>query len=91
MGQGAQPDLGPSLPMLRVPTLLLSGALDEKYSTIARRLAAELPLAWSVSFPKAGHAPHLECPREYAAEVRAFLAARWSHEVHFPEERTHEA
>lgn len=77
LGQGAQPDLWPSLQGLRVPTLLLTGAQDEKYTRLARQMTADLPLAWRVSFKGVGHAPHLECPGAYAAEVRSFLAPRW--------------
>lgn len=80
MGQGAQPDLWPALPTLRVPTLLLTGAADVKYTRLARRMAAELPLAWRVAFRGVGHAPHLEVPQAWANEVRAFLEAPWTHE-----------
>jgi 2-succinyl-6-hydroxy-2,4-cyclohexadiene-1-carboxylate synthase len=80
LGQGAQPDLWPALPTLRVPTLLLTGASDAKYTRLARRMAAELPLAWRVAFRGVGHAPHLEVPQAWAAEVRAFLEAPWTHE-----------
>lgn len=80
LGQGVQPDLWPALPGLRVPTLVLTGANDAKYTRLARRMVSELPLAWRVSFRGAGHAPHLECPALYAAEVRAFLAPRWLEE-----------
>ncbi len=77
LGQGAQPDLSPALQGLRVPTLLMSGTEDAKYTRLARQMAAELPMAWRVSFSGVGHAPHLECPAAYAAEVRSFLAPRW--------------
>ncbi|MCA3016577.1 MAG: alpha/beta fold hydrolase [Myxococcaceae bacterium] len=87
MGQGAQPDLWPALPTLRVPTLLLTGAADLKYTRLARRMAAELPLAWRVAFPHVGHAPHLEAPEAYCAEVRAFLEAGWTHEPRAEEVR----
>ncbi|MDX2010928.1 MAG: alpha/beta fold hydrolase [Myxococcaceae bacterium] len=80
MGQGAQPDLWPALPTLRVPTLLLTGAADLKYTRLARRMVAELPLAWRVAFRGVGHAPHLEVPQAWANEVRAFLEAPWTHE-----------
>jgi 2-succinyl-6-hydroxy-2,4-cyclohexadiene-1-carboxylate synthase len=80
LGQGVQPDLWPALPRLRVPTLVLSGEKDAKYARLARRMAAELPLGWSIVFPGVGHAPHLECPRAYADEVRQFLAAPWAAE-----------
>jgi 2-succinyl-6-hydroxy-2,4-cyclohexadiene-1-carboxylate synthase len=77
LGQGAQPDLWPTLQGLRVPTLLVTGAKDEKYTHYARQMARELPMGWRVSFSSAGHAPHLECPAAYAAELRSFLAPRW--------------
>lgn len=80
MGQGAQPDLWPALPTLRIPTLVLSGALDAKYTRLARRMVDELPLAWRMSFRGVGHAPHLEIAEAYASEVRSFLLAPWTHE-----------
>lgn len=77
LGQGAQPDLWPALQGLRVPTLLMTGTEDAKYTRLARQMAVDLPLAWRVSFSGVGHAPHLECPAAYAAELRSFLAPRW--------------
>lgn len=77
LGQGAQPDLWPALQGLRVPTLLMAGADDDKYARITRKMSTELPLGWRVIFKNVGHAPHLECPERYAAEVRSFLAPRW--------------
>lgn len=77
LGQGAQPDLSPALQGLRIPTLLMSGADDEKYTRLARQMADELPMGWRVSFEGVGHAPHLECAVAYADEVRSFLAPRW--------------
>jgi 2-succinyl-6-hydroxy-2,4-cyclohexadiene-1-carboxylate synthase len=77
LGQGAQPDLWPTLQGLRIPTLLVTGAKDEKYTGYARQMARELPMGWRVSFTGVGHAPHLECPAEYAAELKSFLAPRW--------------
>ncbi len=80
LGQGVQPDFWPALPTMHVPTLLLSGSTDEKYTRAARLMSAELPLAWRATIRGVGHAPHLEAPRAYAAEIRAFLAAHWTHE-----------
>lgn len=77
LGQGAQPDLWPTLQGLRVPTLLMTGANDAKYTRLARQMTVDLPMAWRVSFRGVGHAPHLECPEAYAAELRSFLAPRW--------------
>lgn len=80
LGQGAQPDLWPGLQRLRVPTLLITGANDEKYTRLARKMIVDLPLAWRVTFDGVGHAPHLEAPRAWAEELRAFLAPRWLRE-----------
>ncbi|MFT3708679.1 MAG: alpha/beta fold hydrolase [Archangium sp.] len=80
MGQGAQPDLWPGLQRLRMPTLLITGAADEKYTRLARKMVIDLPLAWRVAFRGIGHAPHLECPEAWANEVRSFLAPAWQSE-----------
>lgn len=74
LGQGAQPELWSALPGLRVPTLVVSGADDARYTRLARQMVAELPLAWRATLRGSGHAPHLERPEAWAHEVRAFLA-----------------
>jgi 2-succinyl-6-hydroxy-2,4-cyclohexadiene-1-carboxylate synthase len=74
LGQGVQPDVWPLLPKLHVPTLILTGSADIKYTQLARRMVGELPSAWRKAFEGIGHAPHLECPAAWADEVRAFLA-----------------
>jgi 2-succinyl-6-hydroxy-2,4-cyclohexadiene-1-carboxylate synthase len=80
MGQGAQPDGWPLLARLLRPVLVLSGALDLKYTRLARRMVQELPLGWRVTFPGVGHAPHLECREAYALELRSFLLPAWAAE-----------
>ncbi len=57
--------------------LLLSGAMDAKFTQIARQMAAQLPLGWVRVFEGSGHAPHLEVPEAYAVEVLAFLETPW--------------
>jgi 2-succinyl-6-hydroxy-2,4-cyclohexadiene-1-carboxylate synthase len=74
---GAQPSFWARLWTLRAPTLLLTGVRDEKFTGIARAMAAEIPLVWGHVFPGAGHAPHLESPEEWAREVTSFLSAPW--------------
>src|SRR5208283_2922807 len=44
LGLGAQPSYWSALPRIRTPTLLLSGARDERFTAVARRMAAELPV-----------------------------------------------
>ncbi len=53
--------------------LLLTGALDDKYCDLARRMAAVLPDARTEIVPDAGHAVHLERPQAFASAVRGFL------------------
>jgi len=74
---GAQPSYWARLWTVRAPTLLLTGRRDEKFTGIARAMAAEMPLVWGHVFPGAGHAPHLESPEEWAQEVSSFLSAPW--------------
>ncbi|MFL5343430.1 MAG: 2-succinyl-6-hydroxy-2,4-cyclohexadiene-1-carboxylate synthase [Hyalangium sp.] len=77
LGLGFQPDYWPELHSQRLPTLLLTGALDEKFTLIARKMATELPVVWRHTFPDCGHAPHLEVPEDYASEVLSFLHTPW--------------
>jgi 2-succinyl-6-hydroxy-2,4-cyclohexadiene-1-carboxylate synthase len=73
LGLGVQPDYWTRLWDFRRPTLLLTGVDDPKFTTLARKMAAELPLGWSCALAGAGHAPHLEAPLAWAREVIPFL------------------
>lgn len=73
MGTGALPSVWGSLPGLRVPVLLVVGALDEKFVDVARRMAAELPMARLEIVEGAGHAVHLEQPGAWVERVADFL------------------
>ena len=77
LGLGVQPDYWPSLHRQRLPTLLLTGADDAKFTNLARRMAAELPVVWRHAFVGSAHAPHLEAPEEYVREVLSFLQTPW--------------
>lgn len=65
LGQGAQPWLGDRLADVRCPTLLVTGALDPKYTSLAESMAARLTHARHVVVPDAGHNVHLEQPETY--------------------------
>ncbi|MFZ5467901.1 MAG: alpha/beta fold hydrolase [Myxococcota bacterium] len=80
LGLGSQPNYWPKLPSLRVPTLLLTGERDHKFTRLAARMAAELPMAWHCTLP-AHHTPHLEVPAAYVRELRAFLEIGWFDEA----------
>jgi 2-succinyl-6-hydroxy-2,4-cyclohexadiene-1-carboxylate synthase len=73
LGSGAQEPLWDRLAGLRPPTLVVAGALDTKFTAIARDLAAAAPTAQVALVPGAGHAVHLERPAETAALIERFL------------------
>lgn len=67
-------DLRPTLGLVRTPTLVVAGQYDRVTPpAAARALAAMLPDARCVEFPRAAHAPFLSHPSEFAARVREFL------------------
>jgi 2-succinyl-6-hydroxy-2,4-cyclohexadiene-1-carboxylate synthase len=72
-GQGQCPNLWPELGLLTMPTLLLSGNNDRKYTRIAERMCQHLPLGALRTFDQAGHMPHLEAPEACAKAIRDFL------------------
>jgi 2-succinyl-6-hydroxy-2,4-cyclohexadiene-1-carboxylate synthase len=74
MGQGAQPSYWDRLDEIDVPVLLMAGALDRKFVGIAGQMGVRIAGAELSVIPDAGHAVHLERPREFLEDVRAFLA-----------------
>lgn len=76
-GTGAQDPLWDRLGRLEMPVLLVAGELDAKFSALAHRLADAIGANADVAIvPDAGHAAHLERPREFIAVLRRFLAMR---------------
>lgn len=70
---GAQESLWERLPYIHVPTLLIAGQLDEKFTTIARRMDQALPHAALEIVEDAGHAVHLEQPEKFDEVILGFL------------------
>jgi len=52
---------------------VIVGEEDQKFAVIGREMASLLPDATIAPIPEAGHAVHLERPREWAEAVRSFL------------------
>lgn len=75
MGLGVQPNYWLELPMFYVPTLLLTGEKDEKFSLYSRKMTEEMRHVWRRTIPGAGHSPHVEAPEVYAQEVLSFITA----------------
>lgn len=73
MGTGAQPSLWERIPALRIPTLALTGRLDEKYVGITKRMARMNPHIRAVLVPEAGHNVHAERPERFIDRLRRFL------------------
>ncbi|MBB6250879.1 alpha/beta fold hydrolase [Nitrospirillum iridis] len=68
-------DFRSDLATLRLPTLVLRGALSQLYPAgTADWLTATLPQARQVIFADSGHAPHLEEPRRFNEIITGFAA-----------------
>lgn len=72
-GAGAQPSFWPQLTSLRVPVLLLTGALDVKYCAVAGKMIAANPRFRAQQIENAGHCIHLEQPKLFQNAVLNFL------------------
>lgn len=74
MSVGRQPSLWAALPAIATPTLLITGALDEKFCAIGAQMAALMPHARHVIVPDAGHAAQIEQPAMVGRLISDFLA-----------------
>jgi 2-succinyl-6-hydroxy-2,4-cyclohexadiene-1-carboxylate synthase len=81
-GTGAQPPLHDHLATLAAPTLLIVGEHDAKFRAIAREMRQALPGAGLAVVAGAGHAVHLEAPREFDSLVRQFIRRNTWHPSH---------
>jgi 2-succinyl-6-hydroxy-2,4-cyclohexadiene-1-carboxylate synthase len=70
---GRQPSLWNEIARLDLPTLVITGALDNKYCDIANKMAAQLPRCRQIIIGNAGHNTHFEQPQEFLARLREFL------------------
>jgi 2-succinyl-6-hydroxy-2,4-cyclohexadiene-1-carboxylate synthase len=75
LGTGVMPPLWGRLDGVDLPALLITGADDEKFGTIARRMATLLPGAEHRVIEGAGHCAHLEQPGRTAEILTPFLVA----------------
>ncbi len=72
MGTGVQPSCWPSLHEINPPTLLVVGALDEKFCTLNRLMQERMPHAQLYTIENAGHTVHLEAPARFQERVARF-------------------
>ena len=73
-GTGSMTPLHSRLEDCDAPTLVLAGAQDSKFCSVAEQLAAALPRATVALIDGAGHAAHLEQPDATAAAIAEFIA-----------------
>jgi 3-oxoadipate enol-lactonase len=75
-GLTIRPDVTPTLPTIRVPTLALVGQHDQiSPAEEMQQMAAAMPEARCVVLPNAAHMTPLEDPAGFNAEVGRFLAS----------------
>ena len=73
-GTGTQGSLWSLLPTISIPLLIITGALDAKYSQIGGAMHATSRQSQWVSVEGAGHNVHLERPEEFLRLVSQFLS-----------------
>ncbi len=74
LSPGRAPNYWPELFKLQLPTLLIAGELDTKFSDSAREMAEVLPQATLKIIKDTGHNIHLEKPEVFLETIRQFLA-----------------
>jgi 2-succinyl-6-hydroxy-2,4-cyclohexadiene-1-carboxylate synthase len=73
LGSGVMPSMWNKLDQVQCPTHLIVGELDEKFSSIALKMAASMKQVKISMVEDTGHTVHLEKPDEYNAIVMKFL------------------
>ena len=73
-GTGTQDDVWPRLTTLTCPVLVVTGALDPKFTAIGERMTKSIPNARHVVIPGAGHTVHLEATDAFCPVLSGWLA-----------------
>ncbi len=76
LSPGRQPPVWNRLARLSMPVLLLTGALDSKYVTLAEQMASLIPQATVNIIPQAGHNIHLEQPGLFIERIDMWNVGR---------------
>ena len=71
-----QPYLWNKLKKLKIPTLLISGSLDEKYVKINSRVVQRIPSCTLKIVKNVGHNSHFEKPSEFVDLITCFLKSK---------------
>ncbi|MCU0332580.1 MAG: 2-succinyl-6-hydroxy-2,4-cyclohexadiene-1-carboxylate synthase [Ignavibacteriaceae bacterium] len=73
-GTGVMPYSGSELVKLKIPTLLITGGLDDKFTQINQNLKKTIPSAKHKIISTSGHITHLEEPKKFIDAVNGFLS-----------------
>jgi 2-succinyl-6-hydroxy-2,4-cyclohexadiene-1-carboxylate synthase len=74
LGPGQQPSLWEAVGGLAMPTLAITGALDQKYVGLTKRMRRANAALRRVVVPRAGHNVHAERPQAFLVHLVRFLA-----------------
>jgi len=72
-GTGVMPYLGSELSKLKIPVLLITGGLDEKFTRINQSLKKMIRSSKHKIISTAGHNTHLEEPKKFIEAVNGYL------------------
>jgi 2-succinyl-6-hydroxy-2,4-cyclohexadiene-1-carboxylate synthase len=73
-GTGVMPYLGSELVKLKIPTILITGGLDDKFTQINQNLKKVILSAKHKIISTSGHNTHLEEPKKFVEAVNSFLS-----------------
>ena len=77
-GTGVQPSFWEELSALTIPTLIVAGERDAKFTEIGKRLNDEIHGSEFVAIASAGHAVHLDQPEAFISALENFISRRVS-------------
>ena len=72
-GTGVMPYVGNELTKLKIPTILITGGLDDKFTRINQNFKKIFPSAKHKIISTAGHNTHLEEPKKFIDIVNGYL------------------
>jgi len=77
-GSAAMPSVRDQLKNLTLPTLLLTGKHDVKYSAIGKEMSEQIPNCNHYILPGSGHRVHVDDPDQYTSLLRKFIESQQS-------------
>lgn len=73
MGTGSQRSMWSSLPTIDIPTLLITGEIDEKFTILNKKMDELLKQSEHIIVPNVGHAVHIEAPKYLLKLIQQFI------------------